>query len=131
MIGLTIVTSTNDLSRIASALEPAVTALVEETLEHIQQHVETAMELPKSGNVYGTHVASQPGEPPAIDSGDLIGSAEIAMESPTVGSIAYTSDHAAHMEFGTVHIAARPFLNPAVETERPAFNRAFSKILER
>lgn len=131
MIVLTIVTSTNEWSRIANGLEPKVTTLVEETLEHIQQHVETAMELPKSGNVYGSHIASQPGEPPAIDSGDLIGSVEIAMESPTVGSITYTSDHAEAMEFGTVHVAPRPFLTPGIETERPVFNRAITKILER
>lgn len=131
MIGLTIVTSSNDWDRIANGLEPKVTALIEDTLEHIQEHIETAMELPKSGNVYGRHVASQPGEPPAIETRDLADSAEITMESPTVGSITYTSDHAAAMEYGAVHIAPRPFLTPGIEAERPAFNNAISDLLER
>jgi hypothetical protein len=131
MIGLTISTASNDWDRIANGLGPKVTALVEETLEHVREHVETAMELPKSGNVYGTHVASQPGEPPAIESGNLVESAAIAMESPTVGSITYTSDHAAAMEYGTVHIAPRPFLTPGIEAERAAFNAAISDLLER
>ena len=131
MIGLTIVTSSNDWDRIAGELGPKVTALVEETLEKVKENIETAMSLPKSGNVYGRHVASQPGEPPAIESGDLVESAEITMESPTVGTITYTSDHAAAMEYGTVHIAPRPFLTPGIETERPAFNRGVADLLER
>ncbi len=130
MIGLKVTVGANRFKQIAERLETEAAELVSETMDHIVENVETAMELPKFGNVYGNHQASEPGEPPAIDTGDLVDSARKSMESPTSGVIEYTS-HAAAMEYGTVHVEPRPFLRPAVDSERPRFRRAVQKMLRK
>lgn len=121
----------NDWRRIAEGIEDRVETLIDTTLEHIQQHVETAMELPKGGRVYNGHIASAPGDAPAIDTSDLIDSAVIERNGME-GEITYTSDHALHMEFGApnANVAARPFLAPAVAAERPAWEQGLEGIIQ-
>lgn len=121
----------NDWDRIAEGIEERAEAHVEATLEHIQQHVATAMELPKSGKTYGSHVASEAGDAPAIDTADLIDSA-VVQQDGTEGVIVYTSDHALHMEYGAPNasVAARPFLAPSVEAERPAFDAGLEGLIQ-
>lgn len=131
MIGLKVTVGANRFKQIAERLEAEAAELVSETIDRVVENIETAMELPKSGNVYGKHIASQPGEPPAIDTEDLINSALKSMESPTSGTIAYTSDHAAAMEYGTVNAAPRPFLRPALDTELPIFRHGVQKLLRK
>jgi hypothetical protein len=76
---------------------------------------------PGSGRTYRkgkhTHVASAPGEPPAVDTGALRNS--IDME--TVGGVLRVGsglEKAPGLEFGTIedggHIAPRPFMRPAL-----------------
>lgn len=131
MISLKATVSENRFKQIAERLEVEAAELVSETMDHVVENIATAMELPKSGNVYGNHIASQPGEPPAIDTEDLINSVLKSMESPTSGTIEYTSDHAAAMEFGTIHVEPRPFLRPALDSERPRFRRGVQKLLRK
>lgn len=131
MIGIIITTSTNDWERLANAFDVAANTLLDATAERIVEHIETAMELPKSGRQYGTHIASQAGEPPAIETADLVESSQIATTGDFERTITYTSDHAVPMEFGTVHVAPRPFLTPGIESERPRFADGISTLLER
>ena len=44
------------------------------------------------------------------------------------GVINVGADYGPHVEFGTYKMAAQPFLNPAVEAVRPAFNAALRQI---
>lgn len=81
---------------------------------------------PGSGRVYTrpggkTHQASAPGEPPTTDTGRLINAIATAITATgllvtkvAVGvrlAIAYWRD----LEFGTVRVAPRPFIRPAVQ----------------
>lgn len=78
---------------------------------------------PKTGKTYlrhgVEHQASAPGEAPATDTGALIGSivadAEIVSATEVVGYVEARSEQAAHLEWGTRHMAARPWLTPAIE----------------
>lgn len=86
----------------------------------------------KSGRVYRRrgveHQASAPGEPPASDLGDLVRSISPPTPHPdrlTV-TITVSSAHARPLEYGTRHMAARPFARPAVANIAP---KAKSKIL--
>lgn len=131
MIELDVIKLVNNWGQIAEGMEEQAEALVGDTLKNLQQHVETAMRLPKSGKVYGGHVASEPEDAPAVDTGDLINSAK-AEHDGMEGTLTYTSDHALHMEYGApnANVEARPFLAPAVEAERPAFDAAVKGLIK-
>ena len=80
----------------------------------------------KTGKIYKrgsvTHQASAPGEAPATDTGRLVNSINSALNKSGVeatvtageGSVKY----AALLEYGTRHIAPRPFLFPALEKSK-------------
>lgn len=78
-------------------------------------------DTPKTGRHYRrgkkTHVASSPGNPPAIDSGDLIKSVifDVRPMEIEVGSIISIPPYPRYLEEGTEKMEARPWLGPAVE----------------
>jgi HK97 gp10 family phage protein len=75
---------------------------------------------PKTGLWYGKHQASAPGEPPATDTGTLVRSIESKREELTAW--VWTEEaYGKFLEFGTRHIAPRPWLTPAVEENRERF----------
>lgn len=51
-----------------------------------------------------------------VDTGDLRDSLEVRRENDNVSLIAGT-DHALPVEFGTIHMAAQPFLRPAIDNK--------------
>ena len=78
---------------------------------------------PASGRTYvrstGIHTASAPGEPPAVDSGELINSSRVEDSPEEIkSSVIWQAPHAPYMEYGTQKIAPRPFAGPAVENKR-------------
>lgn len=79
----------------------------------------------KTGRIYRRrgieHQASAPGEPPATDTGELIASGRAGAElngDVVQGVVEYRAPYAVHLEYGTRKMAARPFLNPAIERNR-------------
>lgn len=74
---------------------------------------------PKHGK--GRHVASAPGEPPAVDFGNLRGS--IAWE--WVGQNVRVGTNVIYgpwLEFGTARVLPRPFMRPSVEKLKPTID---------
>lgn len=75
------------------------------------------------------HQASAPGEPPAVDTGQLRNSIEAERVQSDTGRIAWrvgtNDERAPSLEFGTLgtggHIAPRPFLRVAIARWRPKF----------
>ena len=68
-----------------------------------------------------THTASAAGEPPATDTGRLVSSIfqDTKRRGKTfVGIVGSSVDYAVHLEFGTTKMAARPFLQPALDKNR-------------
>lgn len=87
-----------------------------------------------AGNGY-IHVASAPGDAPNTDSGDLannIGVDPRGLGFEVISGMAYSAD----LEFGTMRMAARPFMVPASEKSRGkvakvlqgAINRELAKL---
>jgi HK97 gp10 family phage protein len=84
--------------------------------------VYTTLFFTHNGNAipYGTrtpHTASAPGEPPAVDTGQLRASYGHGVERELNGatlSIGTGSPYAAYLEFGTSKIAPRPHLRPVM-----------------
>jgi HK97 gp10 family phage protein len=106
------------------------------TAQNIRSHaIKSIQRGPKSGTVYEkgtpkrTHRASAPGEAPATDTGRLVGSINASVEGKTAEVVADT-EYATWLEFGTQDMGARPFMAPAVEKERPAWEKRLDRIVD-
>lgn len=123
------------LLRFADNLRPGAAEVVKETAEDIKADIETAMQLPKSGRVYDGHQASAPGDAPAVDSGELIGSLVVEMVGPFAAEVRAEDPKAAMLEYGTlnedgsVRMAPRPSMTPAAEANRLPFQDKVEDLL--
>lgn len=74
---------------------------------------------PKTGRFYKRgkkmHRASAPGEAPANDIGHLAENIKIDVTQELTVDLRALPPYAIHLEYGTVKMAARPFLRPAAE----------------
>ena len=76
------------------------------------------------------HTASAKGEPPATDTGFLVSSITSSVKkqgTAVIGQIVASAPYAPHLEFGTSTIDPRPFMQPALERNRPKIKRIFKK----
>ena len=90
-------------------LDIAVRRFVVKAAAYIEGEVKSSMAGPKSGQRYGTHIASAPGESPAIDSSNLIGSIQIVIENNgLMARVGTPVEYAAWLEDGTSRMEARP-----------------------
>lgn len=106
---------------------------VERAAESIVQRAQADMAQPKHGRIYRRpggrlHQASAPGESPAIDYGRLVRSFSIRKVGELLREIVVPQP-GFWLEFGTRRMAARPFLRPSVEAERPRFFANIREIL--
>ena len=93
---------------------------------------------PKTGQIYKVsktgkkHQASAPGESPATDTGKLANSITSSSENLR-GVVDVHAEYAEPLEYGTVDgtLAARPFLTPAVEDQRDAFEKSVEQAIQR
>lgn len=93
-------------------------------LEGVNQ-VRKLLSRPGTGRTYrrrgAVHVASAPGEPPAVDSGRLRSSYLYATGREggfAMVAIGTAVQYAPHLEYGTRRMAARPHLRPAIDRLR-------------
>lgn len=108
---------TSKIPHLTASLRPKAARVVLTTARAITQRAAQSMAEAKSGHVYGRHQASAPGQAPAIDTGLLANSQVAEMTGPTTAIAGFAAEYAPHLEFGTVRMAARPFLGPAVLAE--------------
>lgn len=107
----------NELGRIAEILKTGNAEITLKTAEYIVGEAKRSMGEEKSGREYPrgekTHVASAPGEAPAIDTSNLVNSLA-AEQVEEVNAVAFTDvEYAVPLEFGSVKMAKRPFFTPA------------------
>jgi len=60
-----------------------------------------------------------------------VNSGRVEKEMPSLYDVIFGADYAPDLEWGTPHMAARPFLRPAVEAERQKFVADLRRIVER
>lgn len=90
-------------------LDAAVRRFVRKAALYIEGQVKGSMAEPKSGKRYGKHTASAPGESPAIDSSNLIGSIQVIIENNgLLGRVGTPVPYAGWLEDGTDRMDARP-----------------------
>lgn len=84
--------------------------------------IKLTLSQPGTGRVYGNHQASAPGEPPAVDTGQLRNSITADTGQDEIGpyvDVGSSLEKAAYLEFGTSTIDPRPFMRPSVEVATP------------
>jgi hypothetical protein len=98
----------------------------------IETVVKVGMAQPKHGRVYKrhgkSHRASAPGESPAVDTGALVNSVGFELLEQGVGMVFTNQEYSPALEFGYARMAARPFFEPALNTERPNFIRRMTQL---
>ena len=97
--------------------------------------VQSITEGGKSGVTYElynprrTHTASAAGEPPASDTGYLVNNIYLDIDVDGLGaSVESRAEYSSFLEFGTSKMAARPFMQPALEENRPKIRRLEQQI---
>jgi len=116
---------------IASNHLPAIGAAIPALMGQVVQSAAGQIVMVAVASMEGQVPPSAPGHAPAIDTGLLHDSLNSKMTGPT-SAMAYTNvEYAQHLEYGTVHMEPRPFMVPAAERVRPAFEQAVRAALRR
>jgi len=88
----------------------------------IEAEMKILMTGPKGGREYNRrgriHIASAPGEAPAVDTGFLINSIQTSVKSDTEAQITIGAEYAEALEF----MKDRPFVRPAIESVLKQFD---------
>lgn len=92
--------------------------------------------MESSGNYrqYGNHYSSPPGTPPNTDTGYLANSIMHFMHGATSAEVVTPAKYAAPLELGWTSkggnsVPPRPFMEPALMSIRPQFERAVKSVL--
>jgi phage gpG-like protein len=115
-----------NLEKYQKRKEAKVQQVVDLTAQLVRSDAADSMaKTPKSGNVYKrggkNHIASSPGNPPAVDQGDLRASIK-AVVGKLEAFVGTRLDYGRHLEYGTRNnLRARPWLFPAFERQRRNF----------
>ncbi len=76
-----------------------------------------------------THTSSAPGEFPASDTGFLVSSIVLDIDTNGLGAnVESRADYSQALEFGTSKMAARPFMQPALAENKPKIRRLAKKM---
>lgn len=118
-IGKAIVKNDRTKAWLATVEEGQKDLLTQTGLVYTSEVRRLMVESPRGGRVYGIHKASAPGEPPAVDTGQLVKSIGYRLtkikEGWGVEAGSSIPKRAFWLEFGTVKIAARPAWRPALK----------------
>lgn len=97
-------------------------------VKSIQEHGSSGVTYEKY-NPRRTHTASAAGNPPNSDTGYLANNIFSIVDADKLGaSVESRADYSVDLEFGTRKMRARPFLQPALEENRPKIRRLFSRL---
>ena len=100
----------------------------------IERHTKNLLVGQRSGRIYTyrsvEHQASAPGEAPAVDTGNLKSSLRVLEVTDDYASFGTSADYAAHLEFGTRNMAARPYLRPAAENSVQDVEHAMGAVAD-
>lgn len=84
----------------------------------LRNEILETLSRPGTGRRYGRHVASAPGQAPAVDQGQLRQSITALKVEPFRWRVGTNVEYALYLEFGSQRVAPRPFIRPAVEAVR-------------
>jgi len=94
----------------------------------IQEHGSSGITYEKY-NPRRTHTASSDGNPPNTDTGYLANNIFEVIDGDKMGaSVESRAEYSEFLEFGTSKMDARPFMQPALEENRPKIRRMFKRL---
>lgn len=113
-------------SQVVDDLQGQASPVVRAMASGIVGEMKRLMSLPKTGRAYrrgrtAIHIASAPGEAPAVDMGTLTNSINMDMPTLTSARISINADYAAYLEYGTRFMQSRPYVAPAIDKVRTQF----------
>ena len=116
-------------AKYASVVKNIIASGVQDTMNtakpSIQQHQ-------SKGRTYGKHTASVAGNPPNSDTGFLASNIFMVLDADKFGgAVESRADYSGFLEFGTSKMGARPYLQPALEENRPKIRRMFARLRSR
>ena len=153
---------TNNISGVIKALDNNIKERMGQACAAVRMEAINSMRVPKTGRVYHTyfyttpsgklakigkrwkpHQASAPGEPPAIDTGELVEHISIqVINNGREGQVGIPENAVSKvsgkqigkigrgLEYGTSKIKPRPWLRPAFENSMPKIARIFTNPME-
>lgn len=121
------------IKKIADNYESQLKSIVFRALTHVKNEAIQGISKPKSGTIYKrgkkTHQASSAGEYPANDTGLLRRSIKQKMLNDGLQGFVWSDmSYAKALEFGTATMAARPFLQPSLESARPVVAKFLKRV---
>lgn len=129
---MTVKFNTKEMSaRIRRAVARGIVAATEDVRG---EALSLILDTPKTGRTYRRrgveHVASAPGEAPASDTGRLANSIRTQYKKDgLVGVVVASTSYAARLEYGTVRMAARPYMRPALVNRRDAIEQTIADAI--
>jgi hypothetical protein len=104
------------------------------TASSINADIRVSMGGSKHGKEYTSagkrHVASAPGEAPAIDKGEYVQTFHSEKVDDTTFAVGTTDPRGPALELGGAHVAARPHMGPAFERAKEGFGENLKEIFE-
>lgn len=116
-------------------LEKAISRFVRKGASHIEGEIKSSMAEPKSGATYPrgedkTHTASAPGESPAVDSSNLIGSISLIIENSLEAKVGTPVEYAEYLEDGTSKMEPRPVWEKTAEESLPTLEALLAREIK-
>jgi len=125
-----------NIRKFGAQADAALAQIVMATSQDVRTHAIRAIQGgPKNGREYKlnnprrTHRASAPGQAPATDTGRLVQSITANITGLTA-EVSANVQYAAPLEFGTVNMEPRPFLQPALDAQKARFNQRLKTLAD-
>lgn len=125
----------NRLKKLTGEMHAKAMRICEKYAHAIEGQAKALMDEPKHGRLYQrgrkAHIASAPGEAPAVDTGNLKNSFRVWQYGADAWAVGPSAVYGAPLEFGTVRMGKRPFLKPSAEQfAKPFFEELNEKVFK-
>lgn len=124
------ITVKDESPELFAKLQQAVSRFQRKGIFHIEGEIKSSMAEPKSGTRRGDHIASAPGESPAVDSSNLIGLIQPFFDT-LEAKLGTPVEYAEYLEDGTKNMEARPVWERTVEEEIPTLEKLLAAEIKR
>lgn len=118
---------------LTQAAKGQLSAVVRKTAADLRAQMVLSFRPPKTGEFYSRggriHQASAEGEAPARDTGNLAEGIQLRTVDPYTVMISVLPVYGAYLEFGTIHMAPRPYMAPAIQKVKGEFSRQVQHVL--
>ena len=123
------------LTRLDAQATNDVRDVINSTAQNIRNTaIRSIKNSPANGRVYRNHTASAEGNPPRTDTGRLASSIAVVTDEQAKSleaEIGAYVNYAAHLEYGTRNMGARPFMFPALEQNMKGYVSKMKQALQK